>query len=150
MKFTIKTAMVAIVLLSFQIALDRLERRLGLSGIGLYLLDDGILSIVFIGLIAYLMRVRHRERERHRLAINRMNHAVRNALQSILYVEYLNEPGRKQQLSDSVVRIEQAVREVSTGSGSRKNRENVVEFLAPKPPETISPCVRDRLSLINR
>src|SRR6267378_863912 len=125
MKFTLKTAMIAIVLLSFQVALDRLERRLGLTGVGLYLLDDGILGVVFIGLVTYLLRVRHHERERHRQAINRMNHTVRNALQSILYIEYLSEAGQKQQLSESVGRIEEAVREVSRGVRSRIGRENV-------------------------
>jgi len=150
MKFTLKTAAVAIVLLSFQIALDRLERRMGLTGAGFYLLDDGILAVVFIALVTYLLRVRHLEHERHRQAINRMNHTVRNALQSILYIEYLNEPGQKQQLTESVVRIEEAVREVSRGVGFRKSRENVVEFLAPRPQEAVSPSVRDRIAAVNR
>jgi len=150
MKFTLKTAMIAIVLLSFQVALDRLERRLGLTGVGLYLLDDGLLAIVFIGLVSYLMRLRYRERERHRLAINRMNHTVRNALQSILYIEYLNEEGQQQQLSESVGRIEEAVREVSRGVKSRIGRDNILEFLASTPDETISPSIRNRISIVGR
>jgi TM2 domain-containing membrane protein YozV len=145
MKFTLKAAAVAAVLLSFQIGLDQFERSQGLTGVGLYLLDDGLLAFVFVGLVAYLLRVRYRERERHRQAINRMNHAVRNALQSILYIDYLNEEGQRQQLTESVVRIEQAVREVSRVVSLRKNRENVIEFLTPRTNETIIPSVRDRI-----
>ncbi len=118
--------LLAVLLLGLQIGIDRLEQHYGAHGVVLYF-DEALMALIFSGLVMYLIRRRRVERQRQMDALRAMNHHVRNALQSILYADYLDEAGRKQKyIAESVNRIERAVWEVShgvdTGERTKQNR----------------------------
>jgi hypothetical protein len=105
----------AVLLLGLQIGIDQLELRYGVHGIAVYF-DEALIALTFSGLVVYLLRRIRVERERQIRAIRAMNHHVRNALQSILYADHLTGGDRQRKyITESVVRIERAVWDISHG-----------------------------------
>lgn len=80
-------------------------------------LTDNLITAIVTGFIVFLYERRRYRDMRHRLrTIAAMNHHIRNALQSVLWVPYASD--QEQQLKSvhySVTRIEWALREILPG-----------------------------------
>jgi Skp family chaperone for outer membrane proteins len=112
-----RAAILAVLLLAFLITADQFEQFYGITGPVSYL-DESLVAAVFLVILAKLVRRRQQESEQQQAAILSMNHHVRNALQAILYAEHLGASERqKKQITESVGRIERAVREISQENG---------------------------------
>ena len=94
--------------------------RLGISGI--WELVDNIVSGIVTGLIAFFYETqRHKNVVRNITMIAAMNHHVRNALQSILYVPYSpTQADQMKVIQASVERIQWALREILPGEISEE------------------------------
>ena len=90
-------------------------RQLGISGI--WELVDNVVSGIVTGLIAFFYETqRHKTVVRNLRMIAAMNHHVRNALQSILYVPYSpTQADQMKVIQASVERIQWALREILPG-----------------------------------
>jgi len=90
-------------------------RRLGVSG--MWELVDNIVSGIVTGLIAFFYEKQHHKSVvRNIRMIAAMNHHVRNALQSILYVPYSpTQADQMKVIQASVERIQWALREILPG-----------------------------------
>ena len=90
-------------------------RRMGVSGI--WELVDNVVSGIVTGFVVFLYeKQRHNDVVRNLRMITAMNHHVRNALQSILYVPYSpTQADQVKVIQSSVERIQWALREILPG-----------------------------------
>ena len=95
--------------------LQMMIHRMGVSGI--WELVDNVLSGTATGFVVFLYeRQRHRSVARNVSMIAAMNHHVRNALQSIMYVPYSpTQADQVKVIQASVERIQWALREILPG-----------------------------------
>jgi hypothetical protein len=83
-------------------------------------LTDNLITAIVTGLIVLIYERRRHQDMRHRLRIiAAMNHHIRNALQSILWVPYTADQAEQlKRVHNSVNRIEWALREILPGESS--------------------------------
>jgi len=100
--------------------LQMMFHRFGISGT--WELVDNIVSGIVTGLIAFFYETQHHKNVvRNLRMIAAMNHHVRNALQSILYVPYSpTQADQMKVIQASVERIQWALREILPGEISEE------------------------------
>ena len=112
--YFIRAVVLSVSLFILQAGIDYFQRAHNVTGPALYA-DEAVIALACGAVAMYVARQRRIEKERLRLALRSLNHHVRNALQSILYADYLcNGEHLRRQVAESVVRIERAMRDISS------------------------------------